>query len=188
MDNLIYEIPQSILSINSDDIAFMESLKDKYKEHTHNTITRRNNYKMSSGYNQFYIEDATEEEKSNILFSKIAAIFPNTNNNTHENVAKNAQLARISGHLNIHLDYRSAVLSIPLVDLKKPITYWSSRDSDGEIIHQYYYTKYKPVLVNTHVEHNVIENDEDRIFLQIGGFKAEKGETFETIKSGIDGL
>jgi hypothetical protein len=185
MNNLVYEIPESLLTIDSSDIVFMESLKEKYKDLTHNVIMRKNNYKMTSGYHQYYIEHGTEEERSNTLFAKIAAIFPNTTNSTAEAVANNAQLARINGHLNIHLDYRSAVLSIPLVDLKKPIRYWSSKDSDGEIIFQYHYTKYKPVLINTHVEHNVIENDEDRIFLQIGGFKAENGETFENLRNGL---
>lgn len=181
--DLIYEVPSSKLLLDSNDIAFLNYLKEKYKDSVNNIIPNRNNYVMKSGYTQWYMNDATLEEKSNPIFKKFAALFKNTTHNNIDKIISSSKLARIPGPLNIHVDYRAAILSIPLVDLKKPITFWTSRNDDKKIIGQYYYTKYRPVIKNVHVEHNVIDNDEDRIMFQVGSFGANDGEDFTNLIS-----
>ena len=182
-DQILYEIPESIFSLDSADITFLEDTKNNYLE-VMTDYLESENLTMQSGYSHHHLNKSPEIDYLNIpLFSKLANLFSNTVNGTLDGVFKNAQLARVTGELNIHVDYRACILTIPLVDLVKPITFWSSRNEDKEIWHQYHYTKYQPVLVNTHVEHNVIDNDEDRIFFQLGGFKDTNGEDFNTIKS-----
>lgn len=176
--NLVYEVPKEKLDLNQNDINFLELLKEKYKDQVNNIIPQRNNYVMKSGYTQWYMKDATTEEKTNPIFFKFLKLFENTTHNTLEKIINSCKLARIPGPLNIHVDYRAAILSIPLVDLKKPITFWSSRNDDKIILNQYYYTKYKPVIKNVHVEHNVIDNNEDRIIFQVGSFGKENNEDF----------
>lgn len=181
INDLVYEVPKEKLNLDEQDIVFLELLKEKYKDQVNNIIPHRNNYVMKSGYTQWYVKDATAEEKSHPVFLKFVELFKYTSHNTLEKIINSCKIARIPGPLNIHVDYRAAILSIPLVDLVKPITFWSSRNDDKTILNQYYYTKYKPVIKNVHVEHNVIDNNEDRIIFQVGSFGKENNEDFKNL-------
>jgi len=189
-DQILYEVPDSIFALDSADINFLENLKDDCLEEMSDYLDAEN-LTMQSGYTYIHLNKLDFIDYNNIpFFTKLANLFPGTCNGTLDGSAgtldgvfNNLQLVRVTGELKIHVDYRACVLTIPLVDLVKPITFWSSRDDDKEIWHQYHYTKYRPVLENSHVEHNVIDNDEDRIFLQLGGFKDTNGEDFNSIKS-----
>ena len=179
-NNYVHEISDDLFTLSDDDKTFLEALKEAHKDDTGAWLAS-NNLTMQSGYKQWHIKDGSDEEKANSLWNKISTLFTKTSRNSVERVVEKAQLARVVGELKIHVDYRATILTIPLVDLSKPITFWSSRNEDKEILYQYTYTKYKPLLVNTHIEHNVIDNDEDRIFLQLGGFKKEEGDTFQQV-------
>jgi hypothetical protein len=183
----IYEVPEEKFSLDSSDIEYLEQLKENRKDNAIKYLEKAD-LVMSSGYFQWHLKYGTEEEKNenNKLFLKLQKLFQfTTNNNTVEKIVDNLQLARVPADLKIHVDYRSAILTIPLVDLTNPITFWSSRDEDREILFQYHYTKYKPLIVNTLVEHNVINNNEDRIFLQLGGFKLKDDEDFNTLVANV---
>ena len=182
LEDLVYEVPESKLSLDQEDIKFLESIKEKYKDDVSN-IFPHTNYVMKSGYAHWFMRNGTQEEKAHPIFKKFLNLFKNTSHNSLEKIVDASKLARIPGPLNIHTDIRPAILSIPLVELKKPLTFWTSRNDDKKIIEQYYYTKYQPVIKNVHVEHNVIDNDEDRIMFQIGAFGIEQGEDFKYIIS-----
>ena len=181
-NNYVHEISEDLFSLSDDDKTFLETLKESHKTDVSDVLPGRG-MTMKSGYKQWFVRNGSDSEKANSLWARMAVLFGKTSRNSAQKVMEQAQLARVTGELKIHVDYRAAIFTIPLVDLSKPITFWSSRNDDKQMLFQYTYTKYKPLLVNTHVEHNVIDNDEDRLFLQIGGFRRENGDTFDAIKT-----
>jgi len=80
-------------------------------------------------------------------------------------VARKAQIIKVTGSLVPHVDPRSCVLSIPIHKTSVPITWYND---DGSVLHKYHYTKFQPVLINTHVSHGCPENNKDRYLFQIG--------------------
>ncbi len=146
------------LELDADDIAYLNNHSDTKK----NLATAFNGtYKMKSGYQQHFLE----EDFTHPFYDKITALYPSWRGESKP------QISRVSGELKVHTDFREYALSIPLVDLKKPITFWSSRDDDKEIVYQYNYVKYQPVIINTQQLHSVIDNDEERLFFQMKWFE-----------------
>ena len=144
------------LKLDANDIAYLDNLRDTKKDLTSSWIESQGVH-MKSGYTQHFIDD----DFTNSFYKKITALYP-------EWVGySKPQISRVRGELKIHNDFRKYALSIPLVDLKNPITFWDSREDDKKIVHQYSYTKYQPVIINAQELHSVIDNDEDRIFFQM---------------------
>lgn len=172
----LYEIPEDKLLLTEDDKTFLEQLKENHKDEVTTKLIRHDKegkeyeLTMKSGYKHWHVKFGTEYERTHPLWDKISVLFKNTVKGTPAAVRKSAHLGRISGPLAIHIDELAIKLNIPLVDLSRPVTFWSSRDEDKKILYQYYYKKYQPVILNTRINHNVIDNDQDRIFLQVGGF------------------
>ena len=146
------------LELDADDITYLNNHLDTKK----NLATAFNGtYKMKSGYKQHFLE----EDFTHSFYDKITALYPNWRSKSKP------QISRVSGELKVHSDFREYALSIPLVDLKNPITFWSSRDDDKEIVYQYNYVKYQPIIINAQQLHSVIDNDEDRLFFQMKWFE-----------------
>jgi len=145
------------LELDTDDIAYLNNHSDTKK----NLATNIYGTKMKSGFGQYLLE----EDFTHPFYDKITALYPSWQGESKP------QISRVSGELKVHTDFREYVLSIPLVDLKKPITFWSSRDDDKEIVYQYNYVKYQPVIINAHQLHSVIDNDEERLFFQMKWFE-----------------
>ena len=147
------------LELDADDIAYLNNCRDTSKDLATNSTVE--GYEMKSGYKQHFLE----EDFTHPFYNKITALYPNWRGKSKP------QISRVSGELKVHSDFREYALSIPLVDLKNPITFWSSRDDDKEIVYQYNYVKYQPVIINAQQLHSVIDNDEDRIFFQMKWFE-----------------
>jgi hypothetical protein len=79
------------------------------------------------------------------------------------NLFRKAQIVKITGALIPHVDARSCVLTIPLMNTIHPITWY---DADDHVIQQYNYTT--PVLINTHIRHGCQENTSARYLFQVG--------------------
>lgn len=172
-----YEIPKEHFSLTEDEIAFLEDLKERRKGESHNQLIRINDETgetqelyMYSGYRHWHVRDGNEYEINHPLWERLSKLFKNTRKKRAYDIMWQAHLGHIPGALKVHVDELAINLNIPLFDPIKPVTFWSSRASDAEMLHQYYYTKYQPVILNARIPHNVIDNDQDRVFLQIGGF------------------
>jgi hypothetical protein len=158
-----------VLNLTTEDVDFLTQLSDKYNERKvgfHNKTDTGISISEFDSYQHYYIRrDEKADYKSNPFFQKITDVCHKIKKrNTHEEIFQAVQFAYVSGPLPFHKDPRDCVLSIPLNDIRYPLTF---QEDDGTVICEYSYKRGMPVLLNTHVDHGCEQNGDMRKFCHI---------------------
>lgn len=163
------------VDITEQDKIFLLSLFEKY----------RNNFSVSSGssfYKRYRISESSDDYSDHPIFKKIANLFRNTNkHHDYKHVYDNSQIAELSGAIIPHKDYRSCVLSIPLLNVNDPCHFYDENDNK---IASYNYSSV--CIINGWIKHGVPENKDRRCFFHVGGFGED--EQIDTLIEKIHGV
>ena len=155
------------LVLDEEDMDFLKYIRDTYKDKSvpfqgknpDGTIR-----KAFHNYKNFYLKNSENSYIEKPIFKKIAKLCQNFPEHSDVNVIyTRAHLAYVPGELPYHIDARECVLTIPIGDVDKPIS-WV--DSSGVFLGSYFYKG--PVLINTKILHGCLENTSDRFLFQIG--------------------
>jgi len=138
----------------------------------YSTIAEQNHIKSYST-KSLYFKDIPESFKEWKIFKDLSAIF----NRSLDDIYNCAQYFIIEGALSPHIDKRSAAFTIPLKGVDTPVVWYDSNDN---VLDTYLYEG--PTLIDTGTKHGAIDNQEERLHFQIGGFTEPFSKIVENLE------
>ena len=174
------------LDLSLEDRRFLTYLAITYLTRTEDISSNNNTFDQ---YRHFFLKNSKNSYIDRPIFQKIADLFQKDSKyNQLEHIYKYSQVSCVPNKLIPHVDFRKCVISIPLVPLG-PVSWFESDSSERFLTDP---TTYKPImtydyrhetsLINTHIFHGSPDNDQIRIFFQIGGFAQTLQEVVGQIK------
>ena len=158
---------------------YLDSAIDGFKNSDGGYTTYEEVGKVEEGkysVTSLYLRDI-KEDFSNLKILKDCSKLLNKD---FDHVFKYAQFFKVNGSLPPHIDKRTAAFTIPLYGVNKPVSWY---DDNNQIIQQYTYKG--PSIINTSIKHGCIENDEERVFFQIGGFSEPFDQIIKNVKNNL---
>ncbi len=152
------------------DIAdkYMHLAKDGFTDNKGNYFPYKKEHNISS----VYFKDIPEDFKSLNIFSDLSIILKRKIDDLYEF----AQYFKIEGSLSPHNDKRTAAFIIPLRGVDTPVVWYDDNDN---ILDTYLYEG--PTLIDTSTKHGVLDNLNERLHFQIGGFNDPFSDIIEDI-------
>jgi len=174
------------LDLSHEDRRFLTYLAINYVTKTSDISSNNDTFDQ---YKHFFLKNSKNSYIANPIFQKISNLF-REDSRYHDlaHIYNYSQVSCVPNKLIPHVDFRKCVISIPLVPLG-PVS-WFESDSDERFltdresykpIMSYDY-RYETSLINTHIFHGAPDNDQVRIFFQVGGFSQTFQEVVGQIK------
>jgi hypothetical protein len=158
------------LELDTNDWRFLNYLSHQYLASVEPLTV--GDYKITQ-YMDFFLTKSPNDYRSHPIFKKISNLFSSEfAYGSLDHVYDNSQISLVSNRLPMHRDFRKCAITIPLLPITTPII-WC--DADGNEMMSYTYTS-AATLINTEMSHGSPDNQQRRIFFQIGGFKEDNIE------------
>jgi hypothetical protein len=160
----------------------------------HTYIPRTSDYVHPTGtfssYKDFFLKNSANDYREQQIFKKIANLFLSGSYTNFNHVYNLSHVAIVENTLAPHIDHRTAVITIPLVNVS-PICWYENIFNSKErlLANEYEYKEIESydysdqaVLINTSEYHGAPNNNSHRLFFQVGGFTETFSETLKRLK------